>query len=82
MASKINCKHGLERKEEIQARRLRVKIESGDAEVLNKIREHYLDWLKRPQSSFDEYLKKIDRPLASAVMRVTDLKEVYKKAFG
>lgn len=69
MAKKINCKHDLDKKQEIEARRVRVKLENGDTEVMQKYHHIWEQWFKAPSMSFDSYLRNSDVILYSAYVR-------------
>lgn len=82
MAKKINCKHGLDRKQEIEARRLRVKLEQGDEETLERHHKLYVAWYNSKETHFADFLKKQDFICYSAYTRITDkikLAEVKKR---
>ncbi len=72
MAKKINCKHGLDKKQEIEARRLRVKLEQGDEETLARYHKIYVVWRESKEPNFEEFLKKQDIICYSAYARITD----------
>ena len=71
MSKKINCKHGLENKQEIQARRLRVKLEQGNTEVIAEYKKFWQDWFVEPKTGFLEYLQKKDIVYYSAYLRAS-----------
>ena len=71
--NKINCKDGLEGKEEIQARRLRDKLEQGDKEIIEFVKILYAEWYKKPSKGFLQWLYDNDkRILSSALKRMDD----------
>lgn len=73
MAKKIHCKHGLEGKEEIEARRLRRKLEIGDEELEKEIKALYAKWFEKPNKSFLNWLVDNDKKvLSSALARMND----------
>ncbi|MBQ8043784.1 MAG: hypothetical protein IJ272_06520 [Clostridia bacterium] len=72
MAKKINCKHGLDKKQEIEARRLRVKLEQGDEETLAKYHKIYVAWYYSKEPNFADFLKRQDIIFYSAYARITD----------
>ena len=72
MAKKINCKHGLDRKQEIEARRLRVKLEVGDESVLAKYHLLWENWFKAPSMSFETYIQQNNIVYFSAYVRACD----------
>ena len=72
MAKKINCKDGLDKKQEIEARRLRVKLEQGDEETLAKYHEIYVAWYNSKVPHFADFLKEQDIIYYSAYVRITD----------
>lgn len=70
MNKKINCRHGLNNKEELEARRLKNKLLSGDREAHKIIKDVMRDWLStRGSISFEEYLKERDKVLYSSWKR-------------
>ena len=69
MKSKINCKHGLDRKQEIQARRLRVKLEQGDEQVFKEYKKIWKEWFDCPKGGFTNYLEERHPVHYSAFMR-------------
>lgn len=72
MVKKINCKDGLDKKQEIEARRLRVKLEEGDEETLAKYHDIYVAWYNSKEPSFAEFLKNKNIVYASAYARIKD----------
>ena len=72
MAKTINCKHGLDRKQEIEARRLKDKLEAREKETVTMFHNLYEEY-KNSQSSytFDEFLKERDMVAYSAYARAT-----------
>lgn len=73
MTKKINCKDGLDKNEEIQARRARIKLENGDEELLKEVKTLYAEWYKKPRKSFFDWLADNDRKvLSSALKRMDD----------
>lgn len=76
MGKKINCKHGLTNKQEIEARRLKAKIEENDTETMaeiSKLRKEWIEEGKEPR--FINFLLKNGHVvLCSAIMRITDEK--------
>lgn len=76
---KINCKHGLERKQEIQARRLKEKICAGNyEEVCDKLKELYNEYKKQISGSFYNYLKEKDVVIYSAFERAGGIMKFYE----
>lgn len=71
MGKKINCKHGLDKKQEIQARRLRVKLELGDNEVIVEYKKLWDEWFVEPKTGFVEFLQKRDVVYYSAYLRAS-----------
>ena len=69
---KVNCKHGLNCSEEIQARKLRWQLEAGDEEYNQLIRELYEEWFMKPKESFYDWLWPQDKILSSALRRMYD----------
>lgn len=78
MAKKINCKHGLNHKQEIEARRLRVKLDRGDKETLEKYHNFWLEWFKLPNKPFKIFLKERDLVYYSAYIRACQFNEEQK----
>lgn len=74
MAKKINCKHGLTHKQEIEARRLRRKIEENDAETMAEITRLKKLWLhEKERMMFISYLAINGYDvLCSAILRIKD----------
>lgn len=73
MAKKINCKDGLDYKEEIEARKLRIRLEEGDEELIKEIRALYQYWFKKPCQGFLQWLYINDKKvLSSALKRMDD----------
>lgn len=77
MAKKINCKDGLDKKQEIEARRLRVNLENYYRETIKAYHKLYVDWYNSKEPHFADFLKKQDIVYYSAYMRITD---PFKKA--
>ena len=70
MKKKINCKHGLSNKEEIEARRLKAKLLSCDKETHKALREHIKQWIiTRETQEFEDHLKNKDIVFYSAWLR-------------
>jgi len=73
---KINCKHGLNPKEEIRARRLaRNVIEGNEKEFKERMKKTYFEWssIKNKEGvdkSYIEYLEEKDKVLYSVVKRL------------
>jgi len=74
MAKKINCKHGLTYKQEIEARRLRQKIEANDEETMKEIARIKKKWLEESKNIlFISYLAVNGyNVLCSALLRIQD----------
>jgi len=73
MAKKVNCKDGLNYKEEIQARRMRSRLEERDEELIEYIKVLYAEWFKKPHEGFLQWLYINDkRVLSSALKRMDD----------
>ena len=82
MARKINCKHGLDKRQELQARRLRVKLEASDSETLETYHKLYMEYLEAPRESFESFLKNKNIVYYSAISRVVKAqgnKSIYDK---
>jgi len=71
MGKKINCKHGLDKKQEIQARRLRLKLEQGDNEIIAEYKKFWQEWFVEPKTGFLEFLQKKDIVYYSAYIRAS-----------
>ena len=70
MGKKINCKHGLDRKQEIQARRIKEKIIKFDEDIFNEYYLYRNEWLKSHSNvSFKEFLKQKNIVHYSAYVR-------------
>ena len=69
MSKKINCKHGLDKKQEIEARRLRVKLEIGDRQVLKEYKKIWNEWFNCPKIGFTDFLKERHLVYYSAFVR-------------
>ena len=54
---KINCKDGLSWQEEMQARKIREKLENNDVNTLKELNELYLKWCYSPNVDFLQWLK-------------------------
>lgn len=76
MAKKINCKHDLDKKQEIQARRLRVKLEAGENETLETYHRLYIAWWESKEPHFADFLKKQDIVYYSAYTRITEQSKI------
>lgn len=76
---KMNCKHGLGRKEEIQARRLKDKILEEDIEVIGKrLVELYKSYGQPISGTFYfDYIKEKDLVLYSAFERTGGIIQMY-----
>ena len=76
---KINCKHGLVPKEEIQARRLRVIISNGESndELRGRIEKLHNDFKMNLRGSFYDYIKENDVVLHSAFERAGGIVQMY-----
>lgn len=75
---KINCRHGLGPKEEIQARRLKDKILQEDKTVIEeRINPLYKSFSVKINGSFYEYVKKNDIVLYSAFERAGGIIKMY-----
>jgi hypothetical protein len=69
---KINCKHGLNHSEEIQARKIKRLLEARDEAYVEMVRELYREWFMKPKESFFDWLTPKDCVLASAIKRLDD----------
>ena len=70
MAKKINCKHGLEPKEEIEARRLKDKLIRKDKETIAEVKETFKKWVTSGEDiPFIMFLKGSNKVMASAIVR-------------
>ena len=69
---KINCKHGLERRQEIEARLLRRRLEQDpvDEETFLKVKEYFKEYKKSGKQTFFDFLKKKDIVMYSAMLRL------------
>ena len=73
---KVCCKHGLTKNEEIQARRLRRKLEEGDETSKSMVCQLYNEWYTKPMESFLDWLTRRDKILASALQRLPNWPEI------
>ena len=74
MKKKINCRHGLNEREEIQARRLKNKIIERDYEALQLLRTHVMEWfVSGREITFEEYLQEKNKVVSSAWTRVHEI---------
>jgi len=79
---KTNCRHGLNRKQEIEARRIREKLEESDKQIMAEYHKMWEEWNKKPYTSFAEYVKKHSLTYYSAYIRAcqnSDAHSVYRK---
>ena len=83
MGKKINCKHGLTHKQEIEARRLRRKIEENDEAIMKEIANLKQKWLaENDRMMFISYLAKQGHStLCSAILRIKDEKIIQRIYF-
>lgn len=72
MIRKINCKHGLEKRQELDARRLREKLEEGDKDTIQLFHTLYLESVAIPNQTFEVYLKEKNNVYYSAYMRAVE----------
>lgn len=72
MKKKINCKDGLDYKEEVQARKMRWKIEEGDKELIEEVRNLYHEWYKKPNQGFLQWLYINDKKILSSALKRMD----------
>ena len=78
MLEKINCKHGLSPKEEIEVRRLKRSVLDGNEEVFKeRIIELYKTYIINMNGGFYEYILKNDKILYSVFERIGGIKEMY-----
>lgn len=77
MGKKINCKHGLDNKQEIQARRLRANLEQGDKDVITEYKKLWEEWFDEPKMGFLEFLQKRDVVYYSAYIRAAQNQGLY-----
>lgn len=78
---KINCKHGLTNEQELEARRLRRKIEENDAETMKRIAHLRNEWLKDSEWLFTKFLREHGHVvLSSAISRLSHT-DVIDKVF-
>ena len=69
MIKHINCKHGLDKNQELEARRIRTKLEARDNETLKVYNKLYMEHKEVGKGSFEEFLKEKDIVLYSAYER-------------
>ena len=71
MKKKINCKHGLDIKQEMEARRIRNKLEHRDKDVLKEFRDMFEEYLKQPRTySYIMFLKNKNLVYYSVLLRI------------
>lgn len=70
MVKKINCKHGLDKKGEIEARKVKRKIIEREAEVIQRVRKLFEGYKNSKMPSFEDYLKRADQIYYSALKRL------------
>lgn len=75
---KINCKHGLSPKEEIEARRIKTNVLAGNEEVFKDRIVKLFDVYKvKMYGGFYEYILNNDRVLYSVIERIGGIKQMY-----
>lgn len=75
---KINCKHGLTNKEEIEARRLKKDVLEGDGKIFEeRFVNLYNTYKKRMDGGFYEYILKNDKVLYSMFERIGGIRSMY-----
>lgn len=74
MSKKINCKHGLDKRDEIEARRLKTKILAEDK---NTLFCYHMLWIKSStfEKTFEDFLKEENIVLYSAYVRACQAKD-------
>jgi len=73
MAKKINCKDGLDYKEELQARKMRWRLEEREEEAVQYVKDLYAEWYVKPQAGFLQWVYTTkSKVLASALKRMDD----------
>lgn len=72
MPKKTNCKHGLDRKQEIEARRIRVRLEEGELYTISRYNALWRLWFRAPSMSFEDFLLGKDKVCYSAYVRACD----------
>lgn len=74
MVKQTNCKHGLNKMQEIRARRLRCKLEEGEKETIEQYNKFWQEWHSAHGVSFSTYLKENDVVFYSAYVRACQQK--------
>jgi len=75
---KINCKHGLSPKEEIEARRLKENIMNGDGDIFKeRFVVLYNKYNIKMDGGFYAYILKYDKILYSVFERIGGIKQMY-----
>lgn len=74
VSAKINCRHGLDKIQEIQARRIRAKLEAEEKETIEKYRRLWKAWSSVSKMSFEQYLVSQDVVVYSAYIRACQRK--------
>lgn len=75
---KINCKHGLSHKEEIEARRLKKNALGENEEIFKeRLEKVYKQYSKNMEGGFYEYLLNNDKVVYSVFERIGGIREMY-----
>ena len=74
MNKKVNCKHGLTKKEELLARKLKNKIVQKDEKTIEVIQVLFKQWkasrMEGERMTFGQHVLKRNKALYSAILRV------------
>lgn len=74
MIKNINCKHGLDKKQELEARRIRKNLEAREPETVKQYHDIFVEHKEKGEGTFEEYLMKKDIVLYSAYERAAPSK--------
>jgi len=75
---KIHCKHGLNAKEEIQARRLKTSVLEGEERYFEeRLKKVFNVYKTKRNESFYEYILNNDKVLYSVFERIGGIKKMY-----
>ena len=66
---KINCRHGLNERQELEARKLRIKLEEGESTTLELYNSLYKSWFSSNEPSFISFLIEKNMVYYSALKR-------------
>lgn len=73
MGKLIHCKDDLDKKEEIQARRIKDMLLKNNPKIVEKLKSYAMEWLKSPTEPFEMFLASKNKVLSSAYKRAKAL---------